>query len=423
MNDEQYMWSLNTERAKLISIVKWQAASDTTPMSPLRHLEETMSATRNEEASSDLLMPTLGELLDTPIPERQHILRPWLREHESCLLYAATGVGKSLFALTTALAVAGKGSFLGWTPDAKADGSEWRVLYVDGEMHIGDIQERARILMDAVPGISRMKAHNNLQFLARQQQDPAIDFPEITDTTKPGGGQERILQKVLDGRFDLLILDNFSTLGRVVDENEASSFDDIQSFLLKLKTEKVATILVHHTGKSGDTYRGSTKLVATFEVMLHLKRYAGDKDNIADRHAISYGQAQFELEWHKLRNQPAVGRVIAKLTTREQQGQQVAYWDYSTGLDLLYSLKAGLQDGLYATNTEIATAAGRRDRNARDVIAKGVKHHVWTRANIREWLSLGQKRRRALETAAITVPLSAARRLDDDDDAALTASP
>ena len=227
---------------------------------------------------------------------------------------------------------------------------------------------------------------------------------------------------MLDGKFDLLILDNFSTLGRVVDENAASSFDDIQSFLLKLKTEKVATILVHHTGESGDTFRGSTKLAATFEVMLHLKRYGGDKDSIADRHAISYGQAQFELEWHKLRNQPAVGRVIAKLTTREQQGQQVAYWDYSTGLDLLNALKWGLENGLYATKTEIATAAGRKDRNSRDVIAKGIKHHVWTHANIREWLALGKKRRKALETAAITGALPIARRQLDDDDAALTAS-
>jgi hypothetical protein len=208
-----------------------------------------------------------------------------------------------------------------------------------------------------------------------------------------------------------------------VDENAASSFDDIQSFLLKLKTEKVATILMHHTGKSDDTFRGSTKLAATFEVMLHLKRYAGDKDNIADRHAISYGQAQFELEWHKLRNQPAVGRVIAKLTTREQQGQQEAYWDYSTGLDLLYALKAGLENGLYASHTEIATAAGRKDRNSRDVIAKGVKHHVWTNATVREGLSLGKKRRKALETAAITEPLPIARRQLDGGAAALTASP
>ena len=76
-------------------------------MSPLEVVKN------SKEASSDLLMPTLGELLATSIPERQNILRPWLREHESCLLYAATGVGKSLFALTTALAVAGKWAVLG----------------------------------------------------------------------------------------------------------------------------------------------------------------------------------------------------------------------------------------------------------------------------------------------------------------------
>jgi AAA domain-containing protein len=221
MNGEQYeLDELGLQRGKLVSVTKWLAAGSPRPTLPLGPLEETMSSVMytEQKASSDLLMPTLGELLDTPIPERQHILRPWLREHESCLLFAATGVGKSLFALTTALAVAGNGRFLGWRPDVKADGTDWRVLYVDGEMHIGDIQQRARILMDAVPGISRTKAYNNLQLLARQQQDPAIDFPEITDTTKPGGGQERILQKVLDGGFDLLILDNFSTLGRVVDE-------------------------------------------------------------------------------------------------------------------------------------------------------------------------------------------------------------
>jgi hypothetical protein len=72
-------------------------------------LEGAKNAQEPEE-TSDLRMPTLGELLKRDIPERQCLLRPWLREHESCLLYTATGVGKPLFALSAALAVAGKGS-------------------------------------------------------------------------------------------------------------------------------------------------------------------------------------------------------------------------------------------------------------------------------------------------------------------------
>jgi hypothetical protein len=364
------------------------------------------------EDTSDLRMPTLGELLKRDIPERQCLLNPWLREHESCLLYAATGVGKSLFALSAALAVAGKGCFLGWKPDDE----DWRVLYVDGEQHIGDIQDRARMLMDAVPDISKTRAQTNIQFLARQDQDPAVDFPEITDA-KQGGGQERILQKVLDGKFNLLILDNFSTLGVVEDENKADSFNSIQSFLLKLKTERVATILVHHTGKSDDTYRGSTKLAATFEVMLHLKRYRGDvkQRGRIDTEAADYGQAHFELEWSKLRSQKAVGKIIAKLTTRERQGEQKAYWEFTRSLEHLYAVKEALQGGLLKTKAEIAAFCKRTPPAAERIINKGVRYRLWTDANVREWLTKGAQRRQAGET---TAPTAAGDPVFPDDDEA-----
>ena len=98
-----------------------------------------------------LKAPTLGQLLEATFSDRQHLLFPWLREQESCMVYAATGVGKSMFALSAALAIAGDGEFLGWKPDDRANGAEWRVLYIDGEMHIADIKERARMLMYAVP--------------------------------------------------------------------------------------------------------------------------------------------------------------------------------------------------------------------------------------------------------------------------------
>ena len=68
-----------------------------------------------------------------------------------------------------------------------------------------------------------------------------------------------------------MILDNFSTLGEVEDENAASSFNAIQQFLLQLKVQGVATMLVHHAGKSGD-FRGSSKLAATFETIIKLER-------------------------------------------------------------------------------------------------------------------------------------------------------
>jgi RecA-family ATPase len=247
---------------------------------------------------SKLKIPTLAQLLTSKFKHRRHLLHPWLREQESCMVYADTGVGKSMFALSAALAVAGGGEFLGWSPEEKPGGQGWRVLYVDGEMHITDIQERAKMLLDAVAGIDRDRAMQNLQLLARQHQDPQATFPSITEPA----GTQFFLERITAGKLDLVVLDNFSTLGEVEDENAASSFNPIQQFLLQLKVQGVATILVHHAKKNsgdyrkgertGNNFRGSSKLAATFETIIELERL---------RPQAAYEGAAFRVRWDKVR--------------------------------------------------------------------------------------------------------------------------
>jgi RecA-family ATPase len=62
-----------------------------------------------------------------------------------------------------------------------------------------------------------------------------------------------ILKLVREEGVNLIILDNFSTLGEVEDENAASSFNKLTEFLLLLKTAGCAIILVHHAGKAADS--------------------------------------------------------------------------------------------------------------------------------------------------------------------------
>jgi hypothetical protein len=45
---------------------------------------------------STLRVPTCDELLATTFDERRYLLHPWLREQESCMVYAAAGMGKSV---------------------------------------------------------------------------------------------------------------------------------------------------------------------------------------------------------------------------------------------------------------------------------------------------------------------------------------
>jgi RecA-family ATPase len=227
---------------------------------------------------------SLGNLLDMDIPARRPLLTPWLREGESAMMFAAPGVGKSMLSLTLALAVAGGGEALGWSaPEPR------RVMYVDGEMALRDVQDRTNLLIPTVAGMNMTAARENLTLLARQNQSPAADFPDLAEPD----GRAALLGMAQTRAIDLIVLDNLSTLATIEDENSASSFNDTTKFLLTLKQVGIACVLVHHSGKSGADYRGSSKLATTFDAILGLRR----TDTAAGRFATA-----FEIEWVKLRH-------------------------------------------------------------------------------------------------------------------------
>jgi hypothetical protein len=226
---------------------------------------------------------TLQQLFDKEFPPREHLITPWLREGESALIWSEPGVGKSMLSLSVALCIAGGGELMGWKSEKPR-----RVLVVDGEQHIEDIKERAVFLMGTVDGVDANEAAQNVTVFARQDQDPEATFPDLADTE----GQTELFKRAVDGEFDLVILDNFSTLATIEDENSAAAFNPVMDFLLKMKQARIATILVHHANKGGKDFRGSSKLATTFEVILGLQKpTSGEK---------RYGTA-FDIEWTKYR--------------------------------------------------------------------------------------------------------------------------
>jgi AAA domain len=300
---------------------------------------------------------------------------------------------------------------LGWKPDEKPDGSGWRVLYADGEMHVTDIQERAKMLLNAVPGIDRDKAAQNLQFLARQQQHPAAIFPSITEPA----GTQFFLEQISNGKLDLVVLDNFSTLGEVEDENAASSFNAIQQFLLQLKVQGVATILVHHAKKNsgdnrkggdrtGNNFRGSSKLAATFETIIELERV---------RPQAAYEGAAFRVRWDKVRMggpQRTVRETVARLSQEfpdaddDREGLVVRWEHEADELQLFDDLKERFINGEFTTQKEIAVRYGKSPTTARNWIDKGIKLGMWTEAEVSGWFARGKQRRRAGKTEAPVNP-------------------
>ncbi len=240
---------------------------------------------------------SLDRLLSHTFPAREDLLTPWLRQGESAMLWAAPGTGKTMLTLTMALAVAGGGTFLGWTSPRPR-----KVLLVDGEMAAEDLQERAAQLLPSVAGIDREAARRNLMILSRNWQAADVAFPDLADregklhrdgTRRAKAGQDVVLGEANKHGAELVLLDNYSTLAEVADENDAAAMTTTLAFLLRMKQARIGCILVHHSGKNGATYRGSSKLATTFEVILGL----------APLEDTSAGAA-FKLDWTKYRREP-----------------------------------------------------------------------------------------------------------------------
>jgi RecA-family ATPase len=207
---------------------------------------------------------TLQQLLDKRMPKRRPLVLPWLYQGQQAMVFAATGTGKTLVCLTIALMVAGGGRALGWVSDTPTP-----VLYVDGEMAEEDLQERALMLIPSIDGLDKAAAARNLHFMARTAQARDTCFPDINLPA----GQSRVLEAAREHHVGLVLLDNFSVLATVADENDAAAMSPTLNFLMDLKAEKYAAILVHHSGKGtagSETYRGSSRLATTFDVIIGL---------------------------------------------------------------------------------------------------------------------------------------------------------
>src|SRR6516165_4825115 len=203
------------------------------------------------------------------------LLDPILPERSLAMLYAPRGVGKSWLGLSIGLAVASGTPLLRWPAPRKR-----RVLYVDGEMPLVSLQERLRMLS---AGLGSEIPNDNFQVLAADNTDSGISL----GTEEGQGLLDPLLKDV-----DLLVLDNLSTLVTTGSENASDGWVAMQNWLLSLRRQGVAVLLINHAGTNG-RQRGTSRREDALDTVVALRR--------PDDYSPEQG-ARFEIHLEKLRN-------------------------------------------------------------------------------------------------------------------------
>jgi putative DNA primase/helicase len=244
----------------------------------------------------------INDFLNLDIPAREMLLNPILPERSLAMLYAPRGVGKSWLGLSIGLAVAGGASLLRWSAPRQKN-----VLYIDGEMPLVSLQERLKAIS---LGLGCDIPNDAFRMLAADQIEGGINL-----STQEG---QRLLEPLLDA-VDLVILDNLSTLCTTTSESASDAWASIQTWLLKLRRQGVAVLLVHHAGVNG-RQRGTSRREDALDTVIALRR--------PEDYSPEQG-ARFEVHFEKLRHRVDGAGAIpfeASIETFAADGQEGVRW-------------------------------------------------------------------------------------------------
>src|SRR5262249_27790758 len=126
---------------------------------------------------------------------------------------------------------------------------EWPVLYVDGEMAYSDNISRIAGLNDReIPSQFSVLNHEVLYC----NSELVMNFASAID-------QQIMLEVCLAKKIRVLILDNLGCLFTGVGEDKADEWEKVLPWLLSLRRNKIAVIVVHHTGHDPSRMRGTIK--------------------------------------------------------------------------------------------------------------------------------------------------------------------
>lgn len=274
-------------------------------VNPVNELSPFVGVVEKEDKKHpDLSLALLNytDLMALHIPERPKHL-PWLPEGGNVMVFGPRGVGKTFLQLALAVSLTTGTDLLKWKVPAPVG-----VLYLDGEMQLDELRDRATALMETPPVAP-------LEFLTGQLVYQKCGGKDLILTSEV---MRQEVVKILDTRPDIrvLILDNISCLFSGINEDSKQDWEPINAWLIRLRHRGLATVLVHHAGKGGQQ-RGTSGREDSLDTVIQLAKPTGTDAREG---------CHFEMHFTKCRS--VTGDPVAPLDVHLYQVGTRLTWQY-----------------------------------------------------------------------------------------------
>lgn len=182
------------------------------------------------------------ELLGQDIKAPESILPPFVYDDTIVSLYGPRGTGKTMLALTMAIAATREPGSVVIGPWSATKAV--KTIYIDGEMGRFRIKDRYSRLTKYLPKPVKQLTFLSDEMLTKQWVDGIslnLSDPEI---------KQVIYDICVSEKYNLVILDNMSKLLPYVDINKKEELDSFNNWLISFRHAGIAVIVLDHTGKN-----------------------------------------------------------------------------------------------------------------------------------------------------------------------------
>ncbi|MGA2541693.1 MAG: AAA family ATPase [Verrucomicrobiota bacterium] len=185
------------------------------------------------------------------IPPREPILGEWFRQGDLGFIFSPRGLGKTWLGMHIGRQCSEGGQVAVWKVHKPR-----RVLYLDGEMPVDGMIERDAALARAPSERMFYLQHEALFHLTGQ----------VLNLTSPAV-QDALMEHCASNSIEILILDNLSCLFSGIKENDADDWEMVLPWLLRLRRNRIAVVLIAHAGRNGFMRGTSRREDAAFWMM------------------------------------------------------------------------------------------------------------------------------------------------------------